>query len=84
MENRKFLFYLLYSALIEIREEAYNIGNKKIFRLSDYLHNLPLVLENRGESEHQIEEIVQELEELAKHDGLINWINQIKESLGAH
>jgi len=42
--ERKFLLYLLYIALIDIRERAYEQNDKTTFGLCDLLHNVPLYL----------------------------------------
>jgi hypothetical protein len=51
MEDKELIMKLLYQALIEIREEAHSKGDKKIFLLSDLLHNIPLKLTRAVESE---------------------------------
>ena len=43
MTTKEKLFKILYLALIEIRAES-NDNNKKIFEISNLLHNLPLKL----------------------------------------
>src|SRR5688572_29915505 len=47
MKDDKTIFYrLLYQTLIEVRERAHEIEDKKVFALSDMMHNLPMILLN--------------------------------------
>jgi hypothetical protein len=44
MFERKFLAYILYITLIEIRESAYIMNDSKLFNLADLVHNIPFSL----------------------------------------
>jgi len=70
-EIKRLLFKVLYQVLIEIREEAYLIDNKKIHKLSDLTHNLPLGLLNE---ENESEELMKKLKLQAKSLGLEKWL----------
>jgi hypothetical protein len=78
MDNRKVLYSLLYSALVNIWEEAYMIENKRIFGLTNFVHNLPSRLEMAGDDEQELDNILQELEIKAEHDGYKSWRNRVK------
>ena len=41
----KIMYKLLHNALIDIREEAYIVKNKRIYGMADLFHNLPLELQ---------------------------------------
>lgn len=45
MTTREAIHHALYLALVEMRTEAHEIGNKKLFYLADLMHNIPLQLE---------------------------------------
>lgn len=80
MAEKEFLYKLLYQALIEIREESLLIKNKKIFHISNLLHNLPLIL-NKLKTDDEYKKILSELEDKAEIDGLEKWIHSVKEQL---
>lgn len=46
MVEKKFLAYVLYTTLLEIREKAYETGDSRLYHLSDLLHNIPFSLLN--------------------------------------
>ena len=48
MKEKGFLYDILFNGLLQIREEAYLSKNKKIFWISNLLHNLPLHLKPKG------------------------------------
>jgi hypothetical protein len=80
--ERLLLFKLLSIALIEIREEAYLIKNKRIYDLSNLLHNLPgqlhqIVIEDNPD----YEDLYRQIMDRAKKGGFENLINQIKAQL---
>ncbi len=81
MNNQKILYNLLYYALIDIRQEAYLIDNKRIFGLCDFLHNLPLMLESRGKDEQGINDIMREIEQVAESDGYKKWLDNVKSQI---
>ncbi|NJL33331.1 MAG: hypothetical protein HC893_05065 [Chloroflexaceae bacterium] len=79
MQSRELLHRLIYRALIEIREEAYRIQNKKLFHISDLIHNLPLQLE-RGIENKSYDEILSTLQVRATEKGSEIWLeNAIKD-----
>ena len=69
-KNREYLYKLLYSALIQIREDAYENKNKKVFWISDLLHNLPLKL---LKDDINYEEIFNNLRKDAEHNKIDQW-----------
>ncbi len=42
MFEKKFLAYILYTTLLEIREKAYEANDSRTYHLADILHNIPL------------------------------------------
>jgi hypothetical protein len=59
MFEQKFLAYILYVTLIEIREQAAEKGDNRLYWLSDLLHNVPFSLLDDDRSKEQYKEIIQ-------------------------
>ena len=73
MKDDKATFYrLLYQTLIEIRERAHEIEDKKIFALSDMMHNLPMMLLNDRNS---YEDLLSNIEGRAEEHGAKLWLD---------
>ena len=71
MTTKEKLFKILYLALIEIRAES-NDNNKKIFEISNLLHNLPLKL-SKDDCNYDL--LYNEILESSKSNtGLNKWI----------
>lgn len=71
MTTKEKLFKILYLALIEIRAES-NDNNKKIFEISNLLHNLPLKL-SKDDCNYDL--LYNEILESSKcNNGLNKWI----------
>ena len=71
MTTKEKLFKILYLALIEIRAES-NDNNKKIFEISNSLHNLPLKL-SKDDCNYDL--LYNEILESSKsNNGLNKWI----------
>ncbi|MDQ3821250.1 MAG: hypothetical protein M3362_26720, partial [Acidobacteriota bacterium] len=66
---------LLYLALLELRQEAYANGNKKIFHLADLFHNIPLQLERVSNGEGSYDEVLTWLEKRAVEKNCSEWLN---------
>jgi len=67
----KFLLYLLYISLIDIRERSYENKDHTTFGLCDLLHNIPLQLT----SEEGSKEAYKDLLENVKSLGLKKWMD---------
>jgi hypothetical protein len=69
-KNKDYLYKLLSSALIQIREDAHEQKNKKVFWISNLLHNLPseLSMENVD-----YKEVFDRLREDAKTNKMDGW-----------
>jgi hypothetical protein len=79
MNQRELCHRLFYSALIELRAEAHEIKNSKVFHIADLFHNIPLQLEKAAKGELQYEEILAWLENRAIQNGCQEWLyNLIK------
>lgn len=79
MQEQKFLYYLLYSALSEIRTEGENIKNKRVYWVSDLLRKLPLVLDQAA-SDEEYECAFMELKKNAEKKKLSFWLeSRLKE-----
>lgn len=61
--SRTLLHRLAYRALLDLRYEAYEAGNERVFGLADLFHNIPLQLE----SVHQGNE---------SYEGVLAWLRQ--------
>lgn len=69
--EKKILMYLLYAALIEIRERSYTNKDKASYWITDLLHNIPLRL-NGGDDEVEVyNDLLEKVESL----GLQSWID---------
>jgi hypothetical protein len=68
--EQKFLLYVLYITLVEIREQAYEKKDNRLFWLCDMLHNIPFALT----SEDATKEAYNRLLESVKHLGVENWL----------
>jgi hypothetical protein len=66
---------LLFRALLEIRSQGQEQGNKLVFHLADLFHNVVLEMENAAEGECTYEEVLKFLEERAKEKGLDKWLS---------
>ena len=73
MDKKEFLYQLLYKAFLVIREEAYYIENEKIFKVSNFCHNLPLRLK-KCETEQDFENLFNECKRIAELDGITKWL----------
>jgi hypothetical protein len=68
--EKQFLLFLLYRALIDIRERSYETGDKESYWLSNLLHNVPLAL-NFDEA---IKEVYKGVLARVEHDGMNKWL----------
>lgn len=75
MKTEEILHRLIYLALVEIRAEAYEIENKKIFAIADLLHTIPLQLERATKGEEEIENVLASLKEKADIKEMRKWLN---------
>lgn len=76
-EQRSWLHWLLFFALLEIRVEAYETQNREIFSLADTFHLLPLQLERRWKQELPTSEILADLRRRAQRRGYDDWLEQM-------
>ncbi|HEY4481249.1 MAG TPA: hypothetical protein VI489_00180 [Candidatus Brocadiaceae bacterium] len=72
--EKKFLLYLLYMTLVELREHAYESNDKKTYWLCDLLHNVPLHLESDESAKETYNRLIEEVENL----GMQKWIETRK------
>jgi hypothetical protein len=80
MNNMEYLYRVLHSALIIMRAEGLEIGNKKIYHLCNLLHNVPLQLLS-AESEDDHSKLLFELKTRSEELGLGKWLEaEISES----
>lgn len=56
--EKKFLLYLIYIALIDIRERAYESGDKVAFNLSNLMHRIPLQLDTDEDAKDAYKEFL--------------------------
>jgi hypothetical protein len=74
MDEREKLHRLLYRALLEVRIEAHDVQNSKIFHLADLFHNIPLQLESAARGEGSYGGILSALENRAQEKGCAEWL----------
>ena len=73
--EKKFLHYLLYAALIDLRYRANENNDKASFWLCDLLHNIPLNLNTDEDIERAYIRLCEKIEFGGKQD----WLNIRKE-----
>ena len=73
--EKKFLLYLLYIVLIDIRERSLENGDKASYWLSNLLHNVPLTLD----SDEGIEEVYKQVCDRIEHDNMNKWLETRKQ-----
>lgn len=72
-KNKVYLYNLLFSGLIQIREDAHENKNKKVFWISNLLHNLPIqLLKEDVDYERLFKKIVED----ARHNKMGEWIEK--------
>jgi DNA repair exonuclease SbcCD ATPase subunit len=80
MKSKKILAKILHMALTDIRAEAKEVKNNKIFTIAQYLQNLPLKL-SKAKTEDEYDAILADLEDMCKENaGMQSLVNQVKES----
>jgi hypothetical protein len=84
MFEKKFLAYLLYITLLEVRESAYVDGNSRLYYLTDMLHNTPFSLLSDNLAKEEYEKILQTVAELNIFDWLNNRRKEFKERFPEH
>lgn len=72
MFEKKFLAYVLYVTLLEIRESAYTENNSRLYHLADMLHNTPFSLLNDELAKEEYDKILQAVETL----NISDWLNK--------
>ena len=73
--EKKFILYILYLTLIELRHENSENGNRRLYLIADILHNVPLTLIEDGEILGAYNNIV----ENAKAFEMEKWLSQMKQ-----
>lgn len=70
MFEKKFLAYLLYITLLELREEAYEKENNRLFYLTDLLHNTPFCLLEEDAAKEEYNNVLRSVDHLKINDWL--------------
>ena len=73
--EQKFLMYVLYITLVELREYAYEINDKKVFWFCDMLHNTPYDLGSVDDAKVGYEHLLSKV----KHLGIEKWLETRKQ-----
>lgn len=79
MFETKFLAYILYTTLIEIRESAYKANDSRIYHLTDMLHNIPLSLLKEDSAKLEYNKILEAVESLNIPEWLDNRMAEFKD-----
>lgn len=74
MDAKEMVFKLLYLALLEIREEAYETKNGKIFPLADLFDGVPLQLRQATEGQVSFEEVMTSIWQRAEGKPTKRWL----------
>ena len=69
------LYRLLYRALIEMREQGREGGNKTVFHLADLFHTTALELGRVAEGKATYDAVLRGLEEKAAEKGVERWLH---------
>jgi hypothetical protein len=75
--EKEILYKILSIALLEIREEAYNTKNTKIFALADLLHNLPARISTMSFTDADYKMRLDELKKRADDMGIGGWLDNV-------
>jgi len=70
----KTVYCLLFRALLEIRSQDHEKGNKLVFHLSDLFHGALLEMENAAAGKCTYEDLLHLLEKRAKEKGCDKWV----------
>ena len=82
MKAKNTLYGILHWAMVEIRLEAVDIKNNKIFAISHTFHNFPLRL-SEAKTEADYEALLAEVEDMTKdNEGLTSIVNFMKRRHG--
>jgi hypothetical protein len=73
--EKKFLLYLLYIALVDIRERSYENNDKASFWLCNLLHNVPSAL---AEGDEGVIDAYNLICERVEHDDMDKWLETRK------
>lgn len=79
MFEKKFLTYLLYTTLLEVRDYAYENNISRIYYLTDILHNTPFCLQDDQDSKMELERIIKNVEKLKISEWLSSRIKEFRE-----
>ena len=84
MKSKETLYRILFWALVEVRHEATEVKNHKIFAITHTFHNLPLYL-LKATTEEDYEKLLAEVEEMTKdNEGLTGIVNHVKKTIERH
>lgn len=72
--EKKFLLYVLYISLVEIRETSYEKGDSRTFGLCNLLHNIPLMLETEADCKIAYDDLIGKVGSL----GIDSWLENRK------
>jgi hypothetical protein len=74
--EKKFLCYLLYAALIDIRERGLENGDSVSYWLANLVHNAPLVL---AEGDNGLKGALTQIVDRVEHDHMGKWLENRKQ-----
>lgn len=75
MNETKLLHDVLYLALVEIRSEGHETGNKVVFHLADLFHNVVLHMGQAALGESDYPAVLADLREQAAEKGCSSWLD---------
>lgn len=79
MFEKKFLAYVLYITLLEIRESAISENNSRLYHLADMLHNVPFSLLSDDSAKEEYEKLLLTVKNLKIFDWLDNRKKEFEE-----
>lgn len=70
MFEQKFLAYVLYITLVEIREKAYETDDSRLYYLTDLMHNVPFSLLDNVSAKEEYDSLVRAVDVLKINEWL--------------
>ncbi len=75
MDTTDKVHHLLYFALINIRSESYEKGDKVSYHLADLFHNAVILMGKAAKGERTYDDVMSEIMNRAKSKGCQKWVD---------
>lgn len=83
MTAEQLVHRLLFQALLEMRSESHESGNKVVFHLADLFHNPSIMMEKAaiGDPNCGYDDVLEFLKKRAQEKGIEKWLEQRMEQI---